>query len=174
MLKLLIGLLLIGYVNTLSFDKNVDLENPNVNKIVINNDILYVYDKLTIKILSLKNINCYGNICNNKLNQVICHKDTNYNYWKCGDSNYNIKLVCTDDCKLYSNNLIYSIESNKSIEIIKYILSFTYLSYIILITLLVILFELSCFLKNLVKNLLDSDYDSHYYDIYTRKRPSKK
>ena len=177
MLKLIIGLLLIGYVNSLSFDKNVDLENPNVNKIVINNDILYVYDKLTMKILSLKNNNCYGYICNNKLKQVICYKDTNYNYWKCGDNVFNIKLICTDDCKLYSNYLIHYINYFKSNEspstITKYILSYTYLSYIILITLLVILFELSCFFKNLVINLLDCDYDSHY-DIYTRKRPSKK
>jgi hypothetical protein len=179
MLKLLISLLLIGYVNSLSFDKNVDLDNPNVNKIVINNDILYIYDKLTIKILSLKNINCFGYICNNKFKQVICHKDTQYNHWNCDDNIYNIKLVCTDDCKLYSNYLIHYInylnyfKSNKSIDITKNILSFIYLSYIILITILIILYQLKCFFKYIINKIEEYEPDIYLDDIYARRRPSK-
>lgn len=181
MLKIIIALLLLGNVNSLSFDKNVDLENPNINKIVINNDILYVYDKLTMKILSLKNNNCYGYICNNKLKQVICFKDTNYNYWKCGDNVFNIKLICTDDCKLYSNYVIHNInyfKSNKSPStIIENIIFYMYLFYIIILimwTVILVLYIIINFLKYLVNNILDCDYESHYYDIYTRKRPSKK
>jgi hypothetical protein len=180
MLKLIIGLLLIGYVNSISFDKNVDLENPNINKIIINNDILYIYDKLTMKILSLQNINCHGYICNNKLKQVICFKDTNYNYWKCGDNVFNIKLICTDDCKLYSNYLIHHLnyfKSNKSLSpIAENIIFYMYLFYIILImwTMMLILYIIINFLKYLVNNILESDYDVYYDDIYTRRKPSKK
>ena len=176
MLKLIICLLLVGYVNSLTFDKNVDLENPEVNKIVFNNDILYVYDKLTIKILSLKNNNCYGYICNNKFKQVICYKDTNYNYWKCGDDIFNIKLICTDDCKLYSNYLIHYInylKSNKSLKITDNILLFVYLFYFILIFMIIILY-LAFFLKYLLNKVFDFDNDSQFDDIYTRRRPSKK
>ncbi len=177
MLKILFSLLLIGYVNSLSFDKNVDLDNPNVKKIVINDDILYIYDKLTIKILSIKNINCFGYICNNKLKQVICLKDTQYNHWNCDDNIYNIKLVCTDDCKLYSNYLIHYInyfKSNKSIDITKNILVFIYLSYIILITILIILYQLKCFFKYIINKIVECDPDVYFDDIYTRRRPSKK
>ena len=177
MLKILFSLLLIGYVNSLSFDKNVDLDNPNVNKIVINDDILYIYDKLTIKILSIKNINCFGYICNNKLKQVICLKDAQYNHWNCDDNIYNIKLVCTNDCKLYSNYLIHYInyfKSNKSIDITKNILVFIYLSYIILITILIILYQLKCFFKYIINKLEECEPDIYLDDIYTRRRPSKK
>jgi hypothetical protein len=176
MLKLIICLLLVGYVNSLTFDKNVDLENPNVNKIVFNNDILYVYDKLTIKILSLKNINCYGYICNNKFKQVICYKNTISNFWKCGDNNFNIKLNCTNDCKLYSYNIIHPIDylkSNKSLKITDNILLYVYLFYFILIFMIIILY-LAFFLKYLMNIILDCDVDVHFDDIYTRRKPSKK
>jgi hypothetical protein len=180
MFKFIIGLLLVGYVNSLTFDKKVDLENPNVNKIVINNDILYVYDKLTMKILSLKNINCYGYICNNKLKQVICYKDANYNYWKCGDNIFNIILICTDDCRLYSNYLIHYknyFKSNESLSpITKNILFSMNLFYIILIIwiMMLILYQIINFLKYLLNIILDCDYDAHFDDIYTRRKPSKK
>ncbi len=172
--KLIISLLLLGYVNSLSFDKNVNLDNPDINKIVINNDILYIYDKLTIKILSLKNSNCFGYLCNYKLKQITCYKDTNQNYWRCEDNIFNIKLNCTDDCKLYSNKLIYPIKLNNSMEIIKNILSFIYLSYIILITILVISYQIFCFLKYIVNSIIECDPDVYFDDIYTRRRPSKK
>ena len=105
-----------------------------------------------MSILSLKNNNCYGYICNNKFKQVICYKDTNYNYWKCGDNVFNIKLICTDDCKLYSNYLIHYTnyyKSNKSLSpIAENIIFYMYLFYIILImwTLMLILYIIINFL----------------------------
>jgi len=177
MIKIIIYFLLIGYVTSLTYDKHVDLENPSINKIVINNDILYIYDKLTIKILSLKNINCYSSICQNKFNQVICYKNTISNFWKCGESNYEIKLDCTNDCKFYAYDVSYGIDYfkiNNNSNIINNILFYMYFLLLSLIIFGYLLIRLFYFLKYLLNKILDCDYEDHYYDIYTRRKPSKK
>jgi len=176
MIKIIICFLLVGYVSSLTFDKNVDLENSNITKIVINNDILYIYDKLTIKILSIKNINCYSSICQNKFNQVICYKNTISNLWKCGDSNYKIKLDCTNDCKFYAYDLAHTIDYfkiNNNSNIVNNILFYMYFLLLILTIFGYLLIQLFCFLRYLLIEILDCDLDDHYYDIYTRRKPNK-